>query len=144
MAVTESDRLQTVGRGRDREGLVPAITGRDRDRQGSNPVSRPSAWDLFQLVSRGNTAENTWIVLTPLENRISSETKTIALWFSILNPCNPYLLRDAQDNFYLRDVRVKPYCINVTCSISYQSLQFNWGFLYGLLHMHTCGVHSDL
>ena len=42
MAVTVSDRLQTVGRGRDREGLLPAIAGRDRDRQGSNPVSRPS------------------------------------------------------------------------------------------------------
>ena len=42
MAVTVSARLQTVGRGRDREGLMPAIAGRDRDRQGSNPVSRPS------------------------------------------------------------------------------------------------------
>ena len=44
MAVTVSDRLLTVGRGRDREGLMPAIAayGRDRDRQGSNPVSRPS------------------------------------------------------------------------------------------------------
>ena len=42
MAVTVSDRLLTVGRGRDWEGLMPAITGRDRDRQGSNPVSRPS------------------------------------------------------------------------------------------------------
>ena len=41
MAVTVSDRLLTVGRGRDREGLMPAIAGRDRDRQGSNPVSRP-------------------------------------------------------------------------------------------------------
>ena len=56
MAVIVSDRLLTVGRGRDREGLMPAISGRDRDRQGSNPVSRPSAIrDLFQLVSRGNT-----------------------------------------------------------------------------------------
>ena len=42
MAVTVSDRLLMVGRGRDREGLMPAIVGRDRDRQGSNPVSRPS------------------------------------------------------------------------------------------------------
>ena len=44
MAVTVSDRLLTVGRGRDRdrEGLMPAIAGRDSDRQGSNPVSRPS------------------------------------------------------------------------------------------------------
>ena len=42
MAVTVSDRLLTVGRGRDREGLMPAIAGRDRDRQGSTPVSRPS------------------------------------------------------------------------------------------------------
>ena len=44
MAVTVSDRLLTVGRGHDREGLMPAIAGRDRDRQGSNPVmiSRPS------------------------------------------------------------------------------------------------------
>ena len=42
MAVTVSERLQTVGHGRDREGLMPAITGRDCDRQGSNPVSRPS------------------------------------------------------------------------------------------------------
>ena len=42
MAVTVSDRLQTVGRGRDREGLMPAIAGRGRDHQGSNPVSRPS------------------------------------------------------------------------------------------------------
>ena len=46
MAVTVSDRLLTVGRGRDREELIdaglPAIAGRDRDRQGSNPVSRPS------------------------------------------------------------------------------------------------------
>ena len=32
MAVTVSDRLLTVGRGRDREGLMPAIAGRDRDR----------------------------------------------------------------------------------------------------------------
>ena len=44
--MTVSDRLLTVGRGRDREGLMPAIAGcdRDRDRQGSNPVpvSRPS------------------------------------------------------------------------------------------------------
>ena len=40
MAVTVSDRLLTVGRGCDREGLMPAIAGRDRDRQGSNPVSR--------------------------------------------------------------------------------------------------------
>eukprot|EP00731_Ephydatia_muelleri_P028092 Em0019g965a len=31
MAVTVSDRLLTVGRGRDREGLMPAIAGRDRD-----------------------------------------------------------------------------------------------------------------
>ncbi|KAL5517914.1 hypothetical protein EMCRGX_G003557 [Ephydatia muelleri] len=36
MAVTVSDRLLTVGRGRDREGLMLAIAGRDRDRQGSN------------------------------------------------------------------------------------------------------------
>ena len=42
MAVTVSARLQTVGRGCEREGLMPAIAGRDRDRQGSNPVSRPS------------------------------------------------------------------------------------------------------
>ena len=42
MAVIVSDRLQTVGRGRDREGLVPAFSFRDRDRQGSNPVFRPS------------------------------------------------------------------------------------------------------
>ena len=42
MAVTVSDRLLTAGRGRDREGLMPAIAGRDRDRQGSNPVSRRS------------------------------------------------------------------------------------------------------
>ena len=42
MAVTLSARLQTVGRGRDRDGLMPAIAGRDRDRQGSNPVSHPS------------------------------------------------------------------------------------------------------
>ena len=32
----------TVGRGRDREGSMPAIAGRDRDRRGSNPISRPS------------------------------------------------------------------------------------------------------
>ncbi|KAL5516337.1 hypothetical protein EMCRGX_G001631 [Ephydatia muelleri] len=38
MAVIVSDRLLTVGRGRDREGLMPAIAGRDRDRQGSNPT----------------------------------------------------------------------------------------------------------
>ncbi|KAL5516366.1 hypothetical protein EMCRGX_G001664 [Ephydatia muelleri] len=38
MAVTVSDRLLTVGRGRDREGLMPAIAGRDR--QGSNPPMR--------------------------------------------------------------------------------------------------------
>ena len=42
MAVTVSDRLQTVGRGRDRKGFMPAIAGRDRDRQKCNPVSRPS------------------------------------------------------------------------------------------------------
>ena len=42
MAVIVSARLQTVGRGRDRGGLMPAIAGRDRDCQGSNPVSRPS------------------------------------------------------------------------------------------------------
>ena len=42
MAVTVSERLLTVDRGRDREGLMPAIAGRNRDRQGSNPVSRPS------------------------------------------------------------------------------------------------------
>ena len=42
MAVTVSERLLMVDRGRDREGLMPAIAGRDRDRQGSNPVSRPS------------------------------------------------------------------------------------------------------
>ena len=47
MAVTVSERLLTVDRGRDREGLMPAIAGRDRDRQGSNPIqtdpiSRPS------------------------------------------------------------------------------------------------------
>ena len=42
MAVTVSARLLTAGRGRDREGLMPAIAGCDRDRQGSNPVSRPS------------------------------------------------------------------------------------------------------
>ena len=41
MAVTVSDRLLTVGRGRDREGLMPAIAGRDR--QGSNSVSRLSS-----------------------------------------------------------------------------------------------------
>ena len=37
--MTVSDRLLTVGRGRDREGLMPAIAGRDRDLQGSNPVN---------------------------------------------------------------------------------------------------------
>ena len=42
MAVTVLDRLLTVGRGCDREGLMPTIAGRDRDRQGSNLVSRPS------------------------------------------------------------------------------------------------------
>ena len=47
MAVTVSDRLLTVGRGRDREGLMPAIAGRDR--QGSNPVAgRPGLVPISQ------------------------------------------------------------------------------------------------
>ena len=42
MAVT---RLQTVGRGRDREGLMPAIAGRNRDRQRSNQsIQSPPFW----------------------------------------------------------------------------------------------------
>ena len=49
MAVTVSDRLLTVGRGRDREGLMPAIAGRDRDRQESNPVAgRPGLVPISQ------------------------------------------------------------------------------------------------
>ena len=49
MAVTVSDRLLTVGRGRDREGLMPAIAGRDSDRQGSNPVAgRPGLVPISQ------------------------------------------------------------------------------------------------
>ena len=50
MALTVSDRLLTVGRGRDREGLMPAIAGRDRTvrglirsagRPGLVPISQP-------------------------------------------------------------------------------------------------------
>ena len=63
MAVIVSDRLLTVGRGRDREGLMPAISGRDRDpvtvRGLIRSAGRPG---LFQLVSRGNTGTNPSIV----------------------------------------------------------------------------------
>ena len=53
MAVTVSDRLLTVGRGRDREGLMPAIAGRESvtvtvsglirsaGRPGLVPISQP-------------------------------------------------------------------------------------------------------
>ena len=47
MAVTVSDRLQTVGRGRDLEGLMPAMTVtvrgliRSAGRPGLVPISQP-------------------------------------------------------------------------------------------------------
>ena len=42
MAVTVSDRLLTVGRGRDRDGLMPTIASRDRDWQSGQPSVRDS------------------------------------------------------------------------------------------------------
>eukprot|EP00731_Ephydatia_muelleri_P037013 Em0377g1a len=58
MAVIVSDRLLTVGRGRDREGLMPAISGRDRDRQGSNPrITKYRAKKSISYESKAFSAE---------------------------------------------------------------------------------------
>ena len=79
MAVTVSDRLLTVGRGRDREGLMPAIAGRDRDRQGSNPVAgRPGLVPISQPRQHWSEVEDTsyWSLSSRLWLSISIQCLT--------------------------------------------------------------------